>query len=109
MNEYITFEQYRACSSMSLIRSPQFSIIISSFWLFLGQFRAPCSLSNGHFGEEKTIKIMLFIKQKMCHVAILNIAYIIRDGPLEKFWGGGGGLEGAGIFFHYPIPCMNFF
>ena len=33
---------------------------------------------------------MLFIKQKMCHVAILNIAYIIRDGPLEKLWGGGG-------------------
>ena len=96
MNEYITFEQYRACSSMSLIRSPQFSIIISSFWLFLGQFRAPCSLSNGHFGEEKTIKIMLFIKQKMCHVAILNIAYIIRDGPLEKFWGGGGGGGGWG-------------
>ena len=36
---------------MSLIRSPQFSIIISSFWLFLGQFRAPCSLSDGHFGS----------------------------------------------------------
>ena len=56
---------------------------------------------------------MLFIKQKMCHVAILNIAYIIRDGPLEKLWGGGGGGEGnfraAGLFFHYPIPCMNFF
>ena len=34
---------------------------------------------------------MLFIKQKMCHVAILNIAYIIRDGPLEKLWVGGGG------------------
>ena len=33
---------------------------------------------------------MLFIKQKMCHVAILNIAYIISDGPLEKLWGGGG-------------------
>ena len=46
----------------------------------------------------------------MCHVAILNIAYIIRDGPLEKLWVGGGGIfEPQEFFFHYPIPCMNFF
>ena len=45
----------------------------------------------------------------MCHVAILNIADIIRDGPLEKLWGGEGNFRTAGIFFHYPIPCMNFF
>ena len=54
---------------------------------------------------------MLFIKQKMCHVAILNIAYIIRDGPLEKLWVGGRGreiFEPQEFFFHYPIPCMNF-
>ena len=36
----------------------------------------------------------------MCHVAILNIAYIIRDGPLEKLWGGGGegNFRAAGLF-----------
>ena len=42
---------------------------------------------------------MLFIKQKMCHVAILNIAYIIRDGPLEKLWVGGGGIFEPQEFF----------
>ena len=53
---------------------------------------------------------MLFIKQKMCHVAILNIADIIRDGPLEKLWGGVREIfEPQEFFFHYPIPCMNFF
>ena len=52
---------------------------------------------------------MLFIEQKMCHVAILNIADIIRDGPLEKLWGGREIFEPQEFFFHYPIPCMNFF
>ena len=34
----------------------------------------------------------------------------LRDGPLENLWGGGGGnFRAAGIFFHYQIPCMNFF
>ena len=35
-----------------------------------------------------------------------------RDGPLEKLWGGGGGVANfpaAGIFFRYEIPCMIFF
>ena len=34
----------------------------------------------------------------------------LRDGPLEKLWGGGeGNFRAAGIFFRYQIPCMNFF
>ena len=31
---------------------------------------------------------------------------VIRDGPLEKLWGGG---EFSRISFRYQIPCMNFF
>ena len=52
---------------------------------------------------------MLFIKQKMCHVAILNIAYIIRDGPLEKLWGGEGNFRAAGIFFSLSNSLYEFF
>ena len=33
----------------------------------------------------------------------------IRDGPLEKFFGGEGNFRAAGIFFRHQIPCMNFF
>ena len=33
----------------------------------------------------------------------------VRDGPLEKLWGGGRNFRSAGIFFRYQIPCMNFF
>ena len=33
----------------------------------------------------------------------------LRDGPLEKLWGGEGNFRAAGIFFRYQIPCMNFF
>ena len=54
---------------------------------------------------------MLFIKQKMCHVAILNIAYIIRDGPLEKLWGAGGReiLEPQKFFFSSSNFLCEFF
>ena len=52
---------------------------------------------------------MLFIKQKMCHVAILNIADIIRDGPLEKLWGGEGNFRAAGIFFSLSNSSYEFF
>ena len=31
----------------------------------------------------------------------------LRDGPLEKLWGGGEFSCGRN-FFHYQIPCMNF-
>ena len=35
---------------------------------------------------------------------------VLRDGPVEKLWGGGeGNFRAAGIFFRYQIPCMNFF
>ena len=38
------------------------------------------------------------------------VADVLRDGPVEKFSGGEGGVfEAAGIFFRYQIPCMNFF
>ena len=33
----------------------------------------------------------------------------LRDGPLEKLWGGGGNFRAAGIFFRYQIPFENFF
>ena len=34
----------------------------------------------------------------------------LRDGPLEKLWGGGeGNFRAAGIFFRYQIPGKNFF
>ena len=35
----------------------------------------------------------------------------LRDGPLEKLWGRGGGggeFSRRRIFFRYQIPCMNF-
>ena len=45
----------------------------------------------------------------MCHVAILNIAYIIRDGPLEKLWvGGGENFRAAGIFFSLSNSLYEF-
>ena len=34
---------------------------------------------------------------------------VVRDGPLEKLWGGEGNFWAAGIFFRFQIPCMNFF
>ena len=39
------------------------------------------------------------------------LALEVRDGPLEKLWGGGGegNFRAAGTFFRYQIPCMNFF
>ena len=53
---------------------------------------------------------MLFIKQKMCHVAILNIAYIIRDGALEKLWGGGREIfEQQEFFFIIQFLVWIFF
>ena len=39
----------------------------------------------------------------------VNTLQRIRDGPLEKFWGGGGNFRAAGIFFCSQISCMNFF
>ena len=33
----------------------------------------------------------------------------LRDGSLEKLWGGEGNFRAAGIIFRYQIPCMNFF
>ena len=33
----------------------------------------------------------------------------LRDGPLEKLWGGRGIFELQEFFFRYQIPCMNFF
>ena len=33
----------------------------------------------------------------------------LRDGPLEKLWGGGGNFRAAGIFFHLIFPCAIFF
>ena len=34
----------------------------------------------------------------------------IRDGPLEKLWGGGRGIfVQQEFFFRYQIPCMNLF
>ena len=32
----------------------------------------------------------------------------VRDGPLEKLWGGEGNFRAARIFFRYQILCMNF-
>ena len=33
----------------------------------------------------------------------------LRNGPLEKLWGGGGEFSSLRNFFPYQIPCMNFF
>ena len=36
--------------------------------------------------------------------------FLIRDGPLEKLWGGGvENFRAAGIFFRYQIRFINFF
>ena len=41
-------------------------------------------------------------------VSVISLR-LIRDGPLEKLWGGGGGnFRAARIFFGYQILCMNF-
>ena len=41
---------------------------------------------------------------------VTYVGSMLRDGPLEKLWGGGvGNFRAAGIFFRYQIPCMNFF
>ena len=35
---------------------------------------------------------------------------VIRDGPLEKLWGGRGSeFSSRRNFFRYQIPCMNHF
>ena len=35
--------------------------------------------------------------------------YAIRDGSLEKLWGGEGNFRAAGIIFRYQIPFMDLF
>ena len=41
---------------------------------------------------------------------VFDVVYTgLRDGPLEKLWGGGGEFRAAGIFFRYQIPCMSLF
>ena len=37
------------------------------------------------------------------------VRFVLRDGPLEKLWGGEGNFRAAGIFFRHQIPCRNFF
>ena len=43
----------------------------------------------------------------------LGSTYYLRDGPLQKLWGGGGGVEGnfraAGIFFAIKFLVWIFF
>ena len=40
----------------------------------------------------------------------IKVSQFIRDGPLEKLWGGGkGNCRAPEIFLRYQIPCMNFF
>ena len=34
---------------------------------------------------------------------------LLRNGPLEKLWGGRGIFEPQEFFFRYQIPCINFF
>ena len=56
--------------------------------------------------------LFLFSKTGVTRVGDRNqvvlVACTLRDGPLEKLWGGGD-FRGAGIFFRYQISCMNFF
>ena len=44
-------------------------------------------------------------------VRVADCYFIVRDGPLEKLWGGGEGnfRAAGGRFFRYQIPCMIFF
>ena len=40
----------------------------------------------------------------------LDLFFLLRDGPLEKLWGGGErNFRATGIFFGYQVPCMNLF
>ena len=58
------------------------------------------------------IKVIFVVLRRFCHKRLTGVgqtAFGVRDGPLEKFWGGGGDFRAAGIFFRYQIPCMNFF
>ena len=59
------------------------------------------------------MSLFLFSKAGVTRVGdrnqIVLVACTLRDGPLEKLWGGGGNFRGAGIFFRFQIPCMNFF
>ena len=57
------------------------------------------------------IKVIFIVLRSFCHKRLIGVgqtAFGVRDGPLEKFWGGGD-FRAAGIFFRYQIPCMNFF
>ena len=43
-------------------------------------------------------------------MVIISVRTPLKDGPLEKLWGGGvGNFRAAGTFFRYQIPCVNFF
>ena len=56
------------------------------------------------------IKVIFVVLRRFCHKRLTGVgqtAFGVRDGPLEKFWGGD--FRAAGIFFRYQIPCMNFF
>ena len=50
---------------------------------------AECYKNAGHLGSRRQI-------------------LYIRDGPLEKLWGGGGEFLRRRNFFRYQILCMNF-
>ena len=57
--------------------------------------------------EQETHLLRAFLIIRFPVVPCVKTAQL-RDGPLEKLWGGEGNFRAAGIF-RYQIPCMNFF
>ena len=51
----------------------------------------------------------MFLDKKTALKMWLNLELSLRDGPLEKLWGGVGNFRATGFFFRHQIPRMNFF
>ena len=58
---------------------------------------------------DNIIKIANKSRQNVRLVLMVLSCCNIRDGPLEKLWGGGGIFEPEEFLFRHQIPCMNFF
>ena len=54
------------------------------------------------------VKSAVIISMCVGNYAVCFVDVLVRDGPLEKLWGGGN-FRAAGIFFRHQIPCMNIF
>ena len=82
------------------------------FWVlfFSKKFERICTKGHGNvFASAKGKQQKIGSTATVVRNSVLIISHI-RDGPLEKLWGGGWGIfELQQFFFRCQIPCMNFF